>query len=267
VNALRLLGRAHGEIGAVAVENAGRCAVAISRGGAQKRYDHTDPNEDAALAVEGARGALVAVADGHWGTRAAEIAIAQLADVHAADWLDGESRTPERWYQDVLHALVALNDAILASHAGDDTPRTTLALALARPADGVLVTASVGDSLLFVAGERQVLERLPRPRTASFLGSLALKPSQLARAGRIETYPLADARALVAVTDGLSEHNIGVDDPRETVKQAIAAADAAKAGERAAVAARGVVDAAVAAHKDNDAGDNVAASVVWLANG
>ena len=265
MKAVLLVGREHGEIGAVAERSLGRVSVAISRGGAEKRYEYTDPNEDVALAAEGSRGTLVAVADGHWGHRAAEVALVHLRDEHFEAWLDGAERSSENWYQDVLHALVAANDAILAAHTERENPRTTLALAFARPAEGLLITASAGDSHLFVAGETQVVEHLPRQRKQSFLGNASRKPSQLARELRIEVHPLGDARVLLAVTDGISEHGIGVADPREAVRSAVANADAADAGARGSVAARALVDAALAAHVTNDAGDNVAAAVAWIA--
>jgi serine/threonine protein phosphatase PrpC len=264
VNAVLLAGREHAEVGAVGEQSLARVAVALSRGGAEKRYEHTDPNEDVALAAEGSRGVLVAVADGHWGHRAAEVALVRLRDAHLEAWLDGAERSSESWYQEVLHALVSVNDAILVAHTPNENPRTTLALAFARTADDQLITASVGDSHLFVAGAQQVVEALSRQRQSKFLGHEPRKPSQLARDVRIEVKPLGDARALLAVTDGLSERGIGVDDPCTAVKSAVANADAEPASARVSVAARALVDAALAAHRAHDAGDNIAAAVAWL---
>lgn len=265
MKAVLLAGREHAEVGAVGEQALARVAVALSRGGAEKRYEYTDPNEDVALAAEGSRGMLVAVADGHWGHRAAEVALVHLRDAHLEAWLEGAERSSEGWYQEVLHALVSVNDAILAAHTVTENPRTTLALALSRPAEGLLVTASVGDSHLFIAETKQVIERLPRQRQSKFLGHEPRKPSQLARDVRIEVQPLGDARALVAVTDGISERGIGVDDPREAVQTAVASAEAAAANARGSVAARALVNAALAAHRSNDAGDNIAVAVAWLA--
>jgi hypothetical protein len=93
VNTVLLAGRDFADVGAVGEAAADRIAVALSRGGAEKRYEYTDPNEDVALAASGRHGVLVAVADGHWGSRAAEIAVAQLRDGHAVEFLDGEART------------------------------------------------------------------------------------------------------------------------------------------------------------------------------
>lgn len=265
MNAIQLAGRDHPEVGVVGEASAERIAVALSRGGAEKRYDYTDPNEDVALAATGRHGALVAIADGHWGARAAEIAVAHLRDAHAANWLDAESRSPESWYQDVLAALVSANDAILAAHRlPDEKPRTTLSFAFARPREDLLVLASAGDSHLFVAGAAQVTEALPCPRKYHFLGNAKRTASQLAKEVRIGVQSLGDARALIAVTDGISEHGIGVADPREAVRSAVASADAAAVQAHASVTARALIDTVIAAHVANDAGDNIGVAVAWL---
>ena len=93
MKAVLLAGREHAEVGAVGERRSHRVAVALSRGGAEKRYDYTDPNEDVALAAERPHGVLVAVADGHWGHRAAEVALVQLRDAHLEAWLDGAERS------------------------------------------------------------------------------------------------------------------------------------------------------------------------------
>jgi serine/threonine protein phosphatase PrpC len=265
VKAILLGGRDHQDVGGVGEAAADRLAVVISRGGVEKRYDYTDPNEDVVLAATGRYGALVAVADGHWGMRAAEVAVAHLRDTQAENWLDAESRSAESWYQDVLGALIAMNDAILAAHrAPDEKPRTTLAFAFARPREDLLVLASAGDSHLFLVGATDVSEGVPCPRKYFFLGNAPRKASQLAKEVRIEVRSLGDVRALVAVTDGISEHGIGVEDPRAAVQDAVASATTAVERARASVAARALLDTVLAAHVANDAGDNVAVAVAWL---
>jgi serine/threonine protein phosphatase PrpC len=265
VNSILLAGRDYPDVGGVGEMAAEQIAVALSRGGAEKRYEYTDPNEDVALAATGRHGVLVAIADGHWGARAAEVAVAHLRDAHAENWLEAESRSLESWYQDVLHALVAANEAILAAHVPpDEKPRTTLSFAFARPKEDLLVLASAGDSHLFVAGATQVAEALPCPRKYHFLGNAKRKASQLAKEVRIDVRPLGDSRALFAVTDGISEHGIGVADPREAVRSAVASADAAAKPARASVAARALLDSVLTAHVANDAGDNIAVAVAWL---
>jgi hypothetical protein len=258
-----LLGRAHlafGEVGELRDANLG---VAISRGGAAKPYAHTDPNEDAVLAASGSRGFLVAAADGHWGLRASEAAIERLHDAFVSDWVDGPVRSADRWYQAVLHALVALNDAVFAAHAEDVKPRTTFAVALARPEEELLVAASIGDSHLFVATPGAVREILPKPRKFNVLGQARWSASKLEQIARFDVHPLAGVEALIAATDGLSEEGIGVADPEAVVRAAIDAARPLPLATRACTAARAVVDAALAAHVAQRAGDNVGAAVAW----
>jgi serine/threonine protein phosphatase PrpC len=263
VKAVALFGRSQQELGAIGEQSAGDVAVVLTRGGAAKPYAHTDPNEDAALAARGARGSLVAVADGHWGARSAEIAVELLRDRFAADWLGGPDRSSDRWYQDVLHALAAINAAMLAEQTEDARSRTTLALALARESQRLLIAASVGDSHLFVVTPDAVREILPRSKKFAVLGHETCTVSQLERFTRFDVRPLDSIECLVGVTDGLSETGIGVEDAEVAVREAIDAARAKPLAERAASAARRIVDAALAAHAAHKAGDNVAAAVAW----
>lgn len=260
MSVLFLRGQEHVGFGAVGEAAAEDVAVAISRGGAPKPYDHTDPNEDAALAMRGRHGALVAVADGHFGHRGAECALEALMG-SARDWLECPPRGADAWYQLALAALVEANAAVLAAPG---RARTTLSFALARPADDLLLHGALGDSHLFVV-DSIVASEIPRPERTLFLGTGALAPSAAERHGRIGVQALDRPRAIVAATDGLSERAIGVADPAGAVHAAVAGAAGAPADRRAGAAARAIVDAALAAHRAQGAGDNVAAAVAWLA--
>lgn len=258
-----LLGRAQqafGEVGEAAEANV---AVALSRGGAAKPYAHTDPNEDTVLAASGSQGFLVAAADGHWGLRASEAAIERLRDEFVRDWVDGPEHSADQWYQDLLHALLALNEVVFASHTDDVMPRTTFAIALARPREGLLVAASIGDTHLFVATPDAVREMLPKPRKFHVLGQAHWSASKLEQIARFEVQPLAGVEALIAATDGLSEPGIGVADPHAAVRTAIDAARTLPLARRAQATARAIVDAALAAHVAQQAGDNIGAAVAW----
>jgi hypothetical protein len=259
-----LFGRTQVELGAVGEESGDGFGAALSRGGAAKPYAHTEPNEDAVLAARGEHGALVAVADGHWGSRASEIAIEIVRNGHLADFVDGPERSADRWYQCVLHLVVAANDAILKVQTDEQRARTTFSLALARPADNLLVATSVGDSHLFAGSAAGLREVLQKTRRVTVLGHERWTPSQTERHARFDVCPLGDTDVLVAVTDGLSESGIGVEDPLAAVTSAVAAGRTAPPMARAAVAARGIVDTALAAHVAHQAGDNVCAGVVWL---
>ena len=81
-----LRGRDHTRLGITAAVAEGRAAIALSRGGAPKSYRYRDPNEDAALFVEGEGGILLAVADGHGGCDAAETAVEKLLARFAPAW-------------------------------------------------------------------------------------------------------------------------------------------------------------------------------------
>ncbi|HSJ99487.1 MAG TPA: protein phosphatase 2C domain-containing protein, partial [Myxococcota bacterium] len=237
-----LRGQEYVTLGAVGEGGGDEVAAAITRGGAPKPYQHIDPNEDAALAMRGACGALVAVADGHYGCCGAETALESLLAA-AREWLVGSSRSPDAWYQAALAALIAANDAVLAGQDARMRARTTLSFALARPEDDLLVHGALGDSHLFVV-DAIVAAEIPRPRKTLFLGAGELAPSAAERHGRIGVQTLDLPRAIVAATDGLSERAIGVADPAGAVHAAVTAAAAEPAGVRAAAAARGIVDAA-----------------------
>jgi hypothetical protein len=265
VKAALLRGRDHLATGAIGAAADGSVAIAISRGGAPKPYPHTEPNEDAVLGVRGTRGALVAVTDGHWGHRAAELVLERLAALHAEAWTEGPDRGAERWYQEMLATLVELNDAVLAAHSEGQRSRTTLALALLRPSQDLVVTASAGDSHVFqVLGARAVDLGGARGARSFFLGQERVAASALERDVRIALQPLGGSMALVAATDGLSEEAIGVADPEAAVCAAVAVGSAQAPDARAAAAAGALVEAALGAHREHAAGDNVSAAVAWV---
>ncbi len=79
-----------------------------------------------------------------------------------------------------------------------------------------------------------------------------------------EALPFGAARALALATDGLSELEVGVEDPEAAVAAAVGRAAGAPPELRALEAARGIVESALEAHRRNPSGDNVAAAVLWL---
>lgn len=257
-----LRGREAVTLGAIFEADDEAVAAAITRGGAPKPYEHVDPNEDAALAIGGRRGVLVAVADGHWGHRGAECALEALQPI-AEDWIEGPRRTAEAWRQQAIETLIAANRAVVAGQLGPERARTTLSFALARPEDDLLVHAALGDSHLFVV-DAIVASEIPRPRKALFLGTPGLREADAEAAARIGVQALDRPLAIVAVTDGLSERAIGVADPAAAVYAAVATARLEPPAQRAPAAARAIVETALAAHRANEAGDNVAAAVAWL---
>jgi serine/threonine protein phosphatase PrpC len=269
MNPAVLRGREHTVIGAVATIAEGRCAVAISRGGAGKTYAHTDPNEDVAAFRAGEGGVLLAVADGHWGCDAAELAVERLVERHARHWT-GASATglAALWSSQARGALVDVNETIVreAVRRGAAAARTTLALALLRPGDDLFAWASMGDSHVFCIVPGGAEDHALAPDTPrGFLGSAQETAVGLREKCVLGTAPLGGIRAVALVTDGLSETGIGVADPAAAVAAAVRDAAGASGDLRPLAAARAIVERALAAQRDNRAGDNVAAAVAWLA--
>lgn len=270
-----LRGREHHALAAIETRASGDAAIALSLGGAPKVYAHTDPNEDVALFVSGERGVVVAVADGHGGVDAAEIAIAEVAAA-AAGWTTEPAGVAD-WRSEALALLVRANAAIRAqaTQGGRRLSRTTLAFALVRRGESSIRFACMGDSHVFHATPEGVLD-LARDRAhaaggrgdgAAFLGFADETSDSLAGKAVIDDEPLPRTRALVLVTDGLSERGVGVDEPEEAVNEAVVAAGTTPDAAPAEALARGVVERALAAHRRRRSGDNVAVAAVWLDDG
>ena len=263
-----LRGRDHTRLGITAAVAEGRAAIAISRGGALKAYRYRDPNEDAALFAQGEGGVLLAVADGHGGCEAAEIVADRLLAGFAPAWTARSAPgLREAWRNQAALALGELNAAILQSVAlgGVASARSTLALALLRPADDLLAFASLGDSHIFqvTGGEVHALERLRERRSSFFLGFASETVESLAEKHVVGVQPLSGTRALVLVTDGLSERGIGVAEPEKAVAECVEAAACGQPDLQPLAVARGLVERALAEHRRHRSGDNVAAAVAW----
>jgi len=268
MNLAILRGREHTDLGAVAAIAEGRCAVALSRGGARKNYPHEDPNEDAAAFRAGEGGFVVAVADGHGGYDASEIAVERLVQHHAPDWTaSAASGIDADWNTAVGAALVDINEAIVqrAASGALHSARTTLAFALVRPGDDLLAFATIGDSHVFCIGEDGVADLAhPSRERVAFLGGPEATPKTVGKECIAGTSSLARIRALVLATDGISERGIGVEIPEAAVLEAAERARRAESQTRALVAARTTIELALSAHRRNGAGDNVASAVAWL---
>ena len=261
-----LRGREHVELGVVdAVAECG-AALAISRGGAQKSYAHQDPNEDGALFALGEGGVLLAVADGHRGFEAAEVALEYVAGHPAPHWTEPGAVRPASWRRQAAAVLEDANRAILGERGDTEYgPRTTLALALVLPAEGLLLYASLGDSHVYLADEKGVRDLAAHPgRKAAFLGQDAARAEALEARASIGEAPLAGARAVVLASDGLTQPGVGFDDPARAITEALDAAAREPAPLRPLTAARGLVERACAIHRRRRSGDNVVCAVAWL---
>jgi len=262
-----LRGRDHLELGAVAAIAERRVAIALSRGGAAKTYEHQDPNEDGCAFGWTEHAWLVAVADGHWGGGGAELALARLLERHAPRWTSPSPiALADRWFLEAPDVALDLNRTLVAAGGPEVVGRTTLALALVRPREGWWAALLVGDSHLFTSdGVRASESCRAAPAKAMFIGDPQLDRAALERGVRCAVENDLP-RAIVLATDGLSEQAIGVANPVRAVAQSVAAARAQGAELRPLAAARGLVERALAAQRANAAGDNVATACVWLAD-
>lgn len=267
-----LRGREHPILGAVAAVAEAGAAIALSRGGAVKRYAYVDPNEDAAAFVVGPAGVLLAVADGHGGHPAAEVAVERLLGEWAAGWTQADAAgLRETWDERAAQALADLCGAIHRQVAGGGpaSSRTTVSAALLRPDQDWMGWVAIGDSHLFVLEGDEARELGPaEPSGAWFLGHPAETRESLSGKLRSGTRDLDGLRAVALVTDGISERGIGVESPAGAVAEAAREAREQVGGHADRLAletARGIVGAALDAHRSHRSGDNVAAAVAVLA--
>lgn len=264
-----LRGREHLEIGAIDAVAEGPVAIAISMGGAKKSYAHTDPNEDAVFFSVGNAGILVAVADGHGGFEASEVVLEHLLSHPGPQWVEPGGVTPASWNRHALAAVSDANGEILRERFDTDMEksRTTLTMALVVPEADVLLYACFGDSHLFRVRPGGVVDLAAVETTMgleSFLGHGQETPESLAEKCRIGMEPLEDTIAVALASDGLSEYQIGVENPGAVVFESIETARRAAPELRPLEASRSIVEAALAAQRKNASGDNVCAAVVWL---
>jgi hypothetical protein len=192
-----LRGREHTALRAVELIAEGRVAIALSIGGAPKRYDHTDPNEDAAAFVRGSSGDVLAVADAHYGFEAAEVLLENLLSTPAVHWAEGGSAPEVSWRRHAIAALCDANTEILRERRDDaSASATTLSLAVIRPDTGWLLYACVGDSHLFAVAGGTATEVAPSEQRRGFLGDREETPETLETLCRIGALPLEDPRRL-----------------------------------------------------------------------
>jgi serine/threonine protein phosphatase PrpC len=134
-----------------------------------------------------------------------------------------------------------------------------------RPGDDRIAVGAIGDSHAFALTADGPRDLAHAPDVApGFLGAPADTAERLHDRCVAALHPLATTRALVLVTDGLSESGIGVEFPEVAIAEAVDRAALEQPDLRPLTTARSVVEAALEAHGRNKAGDNVASAVVWL---
>jgi len=254
-------------IGGVSVISEGTAAISLSQGGFKKRYPHTDPNEDSAAFALGESGVLLAVADGHNGCDAAKLAIDELM-LRAGTLLTYNGITADEWWKkNALETIGEIQTALVSRVAQGvrGHSRTTLALALVLPGEDLLAFASVGDSHIFRVCPNEVVDLgIHSEGLRCFLGNPSDDLGALAKNSVVGVESLANTRAVILATDGISEPGIGVDVPEFTVSECAAGADRFGPELRPLELARDVAEAALAAHRQHRAGDNIATAVTCL---
>jgi len=267
VRSALLRGRDCERIGAIDTVAEGPAGIALSRGGAGKVYDYTDPNEDCCLFALGEGGVLIAVADGHhgeFGSRTQLEAIEQ--DLALAACAAVPPATDSEGWCDWLYAGVRDATAAIRRYSGDhhvEIAPTTLALAIVRPVDAHWGWCCVGDSHVFRVDASAAHDLGPRGRASGhqyFLG----KPEESwhREATSLGFEPLGDTRSIVLASDGLSEKDIGLDDPAAAVLETVNAAEAYPSGVRSQRLVRALAERANASHRARRSGDNIAVAAV-----
>jgi hypothetical protein len=254
-------------IGGVSLISEESAAISLSQGGFKKRYSHTDPNEDAAAFALGEAGVLLAVADGHNGCDGAISAIDELILRAGALLTHNGNMADEGWTKEALRIIGEIQTALVSRVAQGvrGHSRTTLALALVLPGEDLLAFASVGDSHIFRVGPDEVVDLGAQSGgLRCFLGNPADDLRALAKNSVVGVESLADTRAVVLATDGISEPGIGVDVPEFSVLECAAGAVQFGPELRPLELARNVAEAALAAHRQHRAGDNIATAVTCL---
>ena len=264
VRSAQLHGRDVEAIGAIESVAEGPAAIALSRGGFAKRYEHVDRNEDACSFTIGAGGVLIAVADGHHGEFGARLALERLAAdfAPAACAHDAPASDGRGWSDWLYGALRAASKHIVDYAEGKQLPPapTTLALAVVRQHEGYWAWASAGDSHIFRVGDDGATEVTGAGSRHYFLGNR--EETWHRKATAIGAEPLGDTTAVVLATDGLSEDGIGVDDPSAVVSLAVEQAREVEPGRRSQWLARELAEQANASHRRRRSGDNIAAAVI-----
>ena len=254
-------------IGGVSVVSEASAAISLSQGGFKKRYSHTDPNEDTAAFALGEAGVLLAVADGHNGCNAAETAIDELM-LRAGAILRCDRNTSDEWWKKTFMETIGAIQKTLVSRVAQGVrghSRTTLALALVLPGEDLLAFASVGDSHIYRVCPNEVVDLGTHSGgLRCFLGNPADDLGSLAKNSVVGVESLANTKAVILATDGISEPGIGVDVPEFTVSECVAGADQSAPDLRPLRLARDVAEAALAAHQRHRAGDNIAVAVTCL---
>jgi serine/threonine protein phosphatase PrpC len=260
-------------VGSLAATAEAEAAITLSRGGAPNTYSYTEPNEDTALFALGDGGALIAVADGHFGASGSEAITEFLLTSCAERWTGAEPLGPtERaWNEIALETVYQCGRTVLARAAEIGVPPapSTLSIALARPGEGTLFWLSAGDSHVFLIEEpatRDVGWPSLGHKRAYYLGYEAATREGMADTFACGSVSLSNLCAVVLATDGLSEPGIGFPDPEAAVHQAAAETAQSDVETRPLDFAKQLSHATLEIQRKQRAGDNLACAVLDFRN-
>ena len=260
----QLHGRDTEVIGTIDTVAEGPAAIALSRGGSAKRYEHIDPNEDSCAFAIGDGGVLIAVADGHHGEFGSRLAIAYASGTLAPAVCSREAPASDSagWADYLYGALREISRQIrdYASERQIPPAPTTLALAVVRQREGYWAWAGAGDSHAFRVREDEAEDVVTQSAGNYFLGSP--EESWHRNATALGAEPLATTRSIVLATDGLSEAGVGVEDPAALVWRTVEASLGVEPARRPQWLAREIAEQANASHRRHRGGDNIAAAAI-----
>jgi hypothetical protein len=133
-----------------------------------------------------------------------------------------------------------------------------------RPDENRIACASAADSHIFRVAPPEIGDLARGPSTETvYLGSPAVSVETIQENCVVTCVELSDAHAVALATDGFSEAGVGVPSPSQTLIDSWTATESAPPGTRPLEMARSLVEQALAAHRRQRAGDNVA-SAVWI---
>lgn len=239
---ISLWGPLHVEHDRTAVQRLGdRVAIALDRGRHPKRVRSRHPNEDVVAAAYAGGLPVLAVADGHYGSEAAMLAVAGILDWAARE--PAPDTSSGALASVVEELVVAMARELEQPTCGNSDSATTLVVGVVDEHE--LRWVSVGDSSLFVVTQGSGVR--VNPTEHHYLGTKAARRG-LGRHVHHGVVPRRGDEVVVAVSDGVTDH---VRHPADAIAAAVTTAASPDA------AASLIVDLA----GDAGAGDNVAVAV------
>ena len=205
------------------------------------------------------------VADAHGGPQASEMALNWLAAYRATTWV-AKGISVDQWLAEATDLFVCVNDYIFRKSQRAAGSRTTLAVALIDPIQGLVFAASAGDSHVFLVGPKGASALVVGPGAGTFfLGMEPRSRADIGEACEAFAVPMDTAEATVLASDGLSTKGIGFTDPLGAVRETVSAIPPSDSTtEWAKALAVELVTRACRTQAANKSGDDIAVAVVRI---